>query len=439
MQRSLLLFIILLFALTISVYFGNASLNVSEGLEDNGQLSQNASLGDMSERVSKLENTVTKFFSTPTTPAATTSATTTPAATTQVATTPAATTQVATTPAATTPAATTQVATTPAATTPAATTPVATTSAATTPATTTPAATTSAATTSATTTSATTTSATTTPVATTPVATTSATTTPVATTPVATTSATTTPNPISDYYKWLVFWSTISDSKDKQIMMQTSSYVPKTSIPVIPDIYNNNTCYNCQSNNGVCVGCGGLGGNGTSSTYKNKFSDFLSTYGGGYKGAGKWVGFGGGGPSLSRLAEETGSGAVDLTKTALNDVTSLASGAGSGAVGLLKDTGSGAVGLLKDTGSGAVGLLKDAGSGAASLLKSNPVQISNINQYSSQQSYNNANPYQSQGTYNLPNNPLGIKGIDPYSYNGALVSKGGNYIPITDDFSAFRK
>jgi len=404
MQRSLLLFIILLFALTISVYFGNASLNVSEGLEDNGQLSQNASLGDMSERVSKLENTVTKFFSTPTTPAATTSATTTSATTTQVTTTPATTTPAATTPATTTPATTTQVATTPAATTPAATTPATTTSAATTPATTTP-----------------------------------ATTTPVATTSAATTSATTTPNPISDYYKWLVFWSTISDSKDKQIMMQTSSYVPKTSIPVIPDIYNNNTCYNCQSNNGVCVGCGGLGGNGTSSTYKNKFSDFLSTYGGGYKGSGKWVGFGGGGPSLSRLAEETGSGAVDLTKTALNNVTSLASGAGSGAVGLLKDTGSGAVGLLKDTGSGAVGLLKDAGSGAASLLKSNPVQISNINQYSLQRPENNANPYQSQGTYNLPNNPLGIKGIDPYSYNGALVSKGGNYIPITDDFSAFRK
>ena len=52
-------------------------------------------------------------------------------------------------------------------------------------------------------------------------------------------------------------------------------------------------------------------------------------------------------------------------------------------------------------------------------------------------------PYQSgyfsKGSYSLPNNPLGLQGIDPYSYNGALVSKGGNYIPLTDDFSAFRK
>jgi hypothetical protein len=109
---------------------------------------------------------------------------------------------------------------------------------------------------------------------------------------------------------------------------------------------------------------------------------------------------------------------------------------------LLKDTGSGAVGLLKDTGSGAVGLLKDAGSGAASLLKSNPAQISSI-QGSNQQTGNAGEGGQPSAGVN--NNPYqtgysqGIHGIDPYSYNGALVSKGGNYIPITNDFSSFRK
>jgi hypothetical protein len=249
-------------------------------------------------------------------------------------------------------------------------------------------------------------------------------------------------NPISDYYKWLIFWNTISNSNEQQIMMKTSSYVPKTSIPVIPDIYNNNTCPGCQSNSGgVCVGCGGLGGGGSSSSYKNKFSDFLGTQRGGYSRNGHWGGSSDE-PGLGKLAQEAGSGAVDLTKTVLNDATSLASGAGSGAVGLLKDTGSGAVGLLKDTGSGAVGLLKDAGSGAASLLESNPAQISSI-QGSNQQTGNAGGD--GQLTAGVNNNPYqtgysqGIHGIDPYSYNGALVSKGGNYIPITNDFSAFRR
>ena len=267
-----------------------------------------------------------------------------------------------------------------------------------------------------------------------------------------------TPNPISDYYNWVAFWNTVANSNDPNAMFQSSNYIPKTS--VVPHV-----CPNCPqranagANAGVCTSCGGQGGSGTTSTYKNKFADFLAVHGNGYKGDGKWDSRG---PGLGRLAEEAGSGAVDLTKTVLNDATGLArdtgSGVkgfledtGSGAVGLLKDTGSGAVGLLKDTSSGAVGLLKDTGSGVAGILKSNPAQLNNP--YNGTQNGQGGqggqagssvnSPYQSgyysQGTYNLPNNPLGIQGIDPYSYNGALVQKGSNYIPITDDFSAFRK
>ena len=256
----------------------------------------------------------------------------------------------------------------------------------------------------------------------------------------------------------MAFWNTVANSNDPNAMFQSSNYIPKTS--VVPHV-----CPNCPqranagANAGVCTSCGGQGGSGTTSTYKNKFADFLAVHGNGYKGDGKWDSRG---PGLGRLAEEAGSGAVDLTKTVLNDATGLArdtgSGVkgfledtGSGAVGLLKDTGSGAVGLLKDTSSGAVGLLKDTGSGVAGILKSNPAQLNNP--YNGTQNGQGGqggqagssvnSPYQSgyysQGTYNLPNNPLGIQGIDPYSYNGALVQKGSNYIPITDDFSAFRK
>jgi hypothetical protein len=263
--------------------------------------------------------------------------------------------------------------------------------------------------------------------------------------------------------EWFAYWHNVANSSDPN-RFSSSNLVPKTQI--VPG-----SCPNCQTGhgNGVCTSCGGLGGSGTTSKYKNRFSDFLSTYGSGYKGQGNWAGYGGSGSGsgssseLGRLVAGAGSGALDLTKTALNEATDLASGAGSGAlrlaentgsggVGLLRDTGSGATGLLRDAGSGATGLLRDAGSGAAGLLKTNPAQLGNTpygqkngggqggpNGYNA--GYNN--PYQSgyysQGTYNLPNNPLGVQGIDPYSYNGALVSKGSNYIPVTGDFSSFRK
>ena len=271
-------------------------------------------------------------------------------------------------------------------------------------------------------------------------------------------------NPVSDYYNWLAFWNTVANSNDPNAMLQSSNYIPKTS--VIPPVCPN--CPKCaNTSTGVCNSCGGQGGSGASSMYKNKFADFLALYGKDYKGNGRWVNdSSGNGGNLSRLAESAGSGAVDLTKTVLKESTGLARDTGSGAVGLLKDTGSGTAGFLKDTGSGAVGLLKDTGSGVkdlledtgsgvAGLLRSNPAQLNNLpgnNQNNGQQtggagqggSASNANsPYQSgyysQGTYNLPSNPLGVQGIDPYSYNGALVPKGSNYIPVTSDFSSFRK
>ena len=243
-----------------------------------------------------------------------------------------------------------------------------------------------------------------------------------------------------DEEEWFKKWNKIVNSVDN------INYVP-------------NVCPDCEKkqNKGTCENCKSLGG----SCYKNRFSDFIASHGAGYKGQGVFVGYGYGGrdpndPTLSKLAEQTGSGLVDVTKTALRSATGLGLGAmdlvedvGSGATGLLRDTGSGAIGLVRDTGSGAIGLVRDLGSGVKDVLKTNPVQINEVNQQNKQAGASGAaaggynNPYQSgyysQGTYNLPNNPLGISGIDPYSYNGALVSKGTNFIPVTSDFSSFRK
>jgi hypothetical protein len=153
--------------------------------------------------------------------------------------------------------------------------------------------------------------------------------------------------------------------------------------------------------------------------------------------------------------KDTGSGAVGLLKDT-----------GSGAVGLLKDTGSGAAGFLKETGSGAVGLLKDIGSGIKDLGKGGLT----VNRTTSATAGVGATAAGEFGPLNVgggqrvgqpvagisSRQPTGISQIsgktfgdmntqgqtpiDNYSYYGALQSKGGSeYMPVTADFSSFRK
>ena len=441
MHGSLLLFIILLCTLTISVYFGNMNMNLSENFTTGLGNWQQAAAQQLASQQAAAQQLASQQLaaqqlaaqqaaaqqleaaqklleqnknSLPTTPSVTTPSVTTPSVTTPSVTTPSVTTPEVTTPSVTTPEVTTPSVTTPAATTPSVTTPA-------------------------------------------------------ATTPAGKINISFSPddlnnlfanlnafdmkqqmemnnagfgdtskNPVSDYYNWLAFWNTVATTNDKKSALQASNYIPKTQ--AVPKTSPN--CPHCQSGEtGVCVGCGGQGGQGATLTYKNRFSDFIASHGAGYRGKGKWSGFGGqggdddDGPSLAELAEKTGSGTAGL----LRDT-------GSGTVGLLKDTGSGAVGLLKDTSSGAVGLLRETGSGAAGLLKSYPTIL---NQQSQAGQSNvgavggggggTAGQMNASGSGALSNTPLGKSGIDPYSYNGALVSKGSNFIPVTDDFSAFRK
>jgi hypothetical protein len=149
--------------------------------------------------------------------------------------------------------------------------------------------------------------------------------------------------------------------------------------------------------------------------------------------------------------------ASGLTKDVLNEVNTIGSGAGnflkdtgSGAVGLLKDTGSGAVGLLKDAGSGAVDLLKDTGSGIMKLGQGPLYRDANGNLVSNNQSVGQgygmvyANGVGGSGVLNsVSDSSFGYMNsqtpVDNYSYYGALQSKGGNYMPVTADFSSFRK
>jgi len=149
------------------------------------------------------------------------------------------------------------------------------------------------------------------------------------------------------------------------------------------------------------------------------------------------------------LAKGAGSGAVGFVEDSASGVGGFAKDAATGAVGLAKDTVGGAVGLAKDTVGGAVGLLKDVGSGIVGLGRGldndgrwaqggqgrNGVITVN-NDVASTGSSLGYTPFGSDRTIgSVP----GQTQIDNYSYYGALQSKGGNYMPVTSDFSAFRK
>jgi hypothetical protein len=246
-------------------------------------------------------------------------------------------------------------------------------------------------------------------------------------------------NDLSSYYNWLAFWTTVAGASDKDAVFKASNYIPKSAVvpPVCPSCAY---CSGGKCGDGVCANCGGQGGGGTSGQGGYRFADYVSNFGSGTKDLVQDSGSG-----VKDLLEDTGSGATNLVRDAASGTVGLAKDTVGGAVGLAKETVGGAVGLAKDTVGGAVGLVKDAGSGIAGVLKSHPMQISDrYNEYDRDGRGDRYNEYDRDGrggpgTYTLPNEPLGRTGIDPYSYNGALVSKGGNYIPITSDFSAFGK
>ena len=129
---------------------------------------------------------------------------------------------------------------------------------------------------------------------------------------------------------------------------------------------------------------------------------------------------------------------------------------GSGAAGFLKETGSGAVGLLKDIGSG----IKNLGEGSLQTRGSTTGTITGYNSGAPVAAGSGFGPLQVGGQSVGQIQPIGqttTSGalsqvsarnfgdmnspapVDNYSYYGALQSKGGDYMPVTADFSSFRK
>ena len=206
------------------------------------------------------------------------------------------------------------------------------------------------------------------------------------------------------FARWYIYFNTnaVGDSSD---------YLLKTQIvpPVCP------ACPGCQ---GVCTDCGGKGGSGT------KTSDASSS-----------LAF-----DKKTVVGATGS-AITNTVGATGDV-----------LGKTVDTAGNVVNKTVDTAANVVGKTFDA---AGNLLSSTANRLG-LDRVGYQQSYggpvntstsSNAAGYPSSGhrntEYRPGSNQTGVSSLpnsnpnDPYSYNGALQSKGGNFMAVTADFSRF--
>jgi hypothetical protein len=199
-----------------------------------------------------------------------------------------------------------------------------------------------------------------------------------------------------------------------------NDYMLKTQIvpPVCP------TCPSCPSS-GVCNNCGGNGGSGTTVAGEGSGSGLVRDAGSGTVGLVRDAGSG-----TVGLVKDAGSGTAGLARDAAGGTVGLARDAASGTVGLAKETVGGTVGLVKDAVGGTVGLAKDAVGGVANTFgKLAPTDVANDGSTNS----SNSGPYSAGGGRGTSV----TTGSDHSSYFGALPPKGGNYIPVTADFSRF--
>jgi hypothetical protein len=206
--------------------------------------------------------------------------------------------------------------------------------------------------------------------------------------------------------KWYYYFKTIGN--DPNILFK-NDFIRKTQIvpPVCP------TCPNCPNGGGVCTNCGGNGGSGTSGSESNILKDTAS----GAKNVGEEV-VGG----TVNLGKEVVGGTVGLGKDVVGGTVGLGKEVVGGTVGLGKEVVGGTLGLGKEVVGGAVGLVKDAASGIYNLGKKSKDDRESNN--------DSAFGY-------VPNHAS--TPVDQYSYYGALQSKGGNFMPVTADFSSFRR
>jgi len=248
--------------------------------------------------------------------------------------------------------------------------------------------------------------------------------------------------PNSEYYRWLAYWNTVVNTPSSdysQDFLLKSQIVP----PVCP------SCPTCPASGGngagACSNCGGKGGSGTIGASGVSVVSGNSIVGGAgvssgdkqFDATGKTNGQFATTANTNTLGGATTTQALGVV-SGVENVASTGAGVITGTVGtagdVLKSTGSGAANLAGKVIDTTSGLLKDAGSGAVGLLKDAGNRGSQGGYGGSQGS----GGYGGQGGAQSMSRG-GVNGIDNYSYYGALPSKGGNFIPVTSDFSKFGK
>jgi hypothetical protein len=233
-----------------------------------------------------------------------------------------------------------------------------------------------------------------------------------------------------DFWKW---WSYFNSNAVGGL---SNDYMLKTQIvpPVCP------SCPACQG--GACTNCGGAGGSGSmaadgsSLAIKGPSSAAASlgqSAGETVQGTAAVAGLTaiGGGAIAANLAGKTLDTAGNIVNKTVDTAGNIVNKTFDTAGNIVNKTFDTAGNVVNTTG----GLLQSAGSGLTNLFTSDPRRVGY------EQSYSGPRPGSNNtGIYNpLPKQQGQTSGqtIDPYTYNGALQSKGSNFRPVTTDFSSF--
>ncbi len=220
------------------------------------------------------------------------------------------------------------------------------------------------------------------------------------------------------FARWYIYFNTNAVGSTNY-----DDYLLKTQIvpPVCP------ACPGCKTE-GVCTDCGGKGGSGTKTTDSSSLAFDKKT-----------------------VVGATGS-AVANTVDATGNVLGKTVDVAGNVVGKTVDVAGNVVGKTMDVAGNVVGKTVDT---AGNILGSTASALG-LDRIGYQQSYGgptnrssatNTSGYPSSGyksaEYTPGSNTTGVSNFpnskpnDPYSYNGALQSKGGNFIAVTTDFSKF--
>jgi hypothetical protein len=242
------------------------------------------------------------------------------------------------------------------------------------------------------------------------------------------------PSAVSDYYKWYWYWNSAGPGTNAQY---SNNYLLKTQI--VPPV-----CPACPS--ATCATTASSTDSGTgSSAKKDSTTKTTNTVDANGNTITKTV------DTAGDVINKTVDTAGDVINKTVDTTSKLLTSGATGATNLLTSGATGTADLVKSGASGTVDLLKDTGSGVANIAGKTLSTTGNIVGNLTSRSNSNAiggagayygglnTPHGSESGYNAPGFSRGSPPIDNYSYYGAMPNKGSNYIPITADFSAFKK